>query len=63
MERVNFNETIHSINGPVITVKGKTSFSMGEMVYVGELHLIGEVIILESETPATVVRGKALGMD
>lgn len=40
---------IYSINGPVVTVKGKTSFSMMEMVYVGNDKLVGEVIGLESE--------------
>ena len=35
---------IYSVNGPVITVKGKTPFSMQEMVRVGDEKLIGEVI-------------------
>lgn len=35
---------IYSINGPVITVKDATDFSMLEMVYVGNARLIGEVI-------------------
>ena len=35
---------IHSINGPVITVKNTKAFSMLEMVYVGNKKLIGEVI-------------------
>ncbi len=35
---------IFSINGPVITVRDTTSFSMLEMVYVGHARLIGEVI-------------------
>lgn len=35
---------IHSINGPVVTVKDTKDFSMLEMVYVGEKRLIGEVI-------------------
>lgn len=35
---------IYSINGPVVTVKGATSFEMLEMVYVGSRRLIGEVI-------------------
>jgi len=35
---------IYSINGPVITVKDATDFSMLEMVYVGYARLIGEVI-------------------
>ncbi|MDL2233359.1 V-type ATP synthase subunit A [Ruminococcaceae bacterium OttesenSCG-928-L11] len=36
--------TIFSINGPVITVRDTTDFSMLEMVYVGNKRLIGEVI-------------------
>ncbi len=35
---------IYSINGPVITVRDSTDFSMLEMVYVGNNALIGEVI-------------------
>lgn len=37
-------EKIFGINGPVVTVKGLTSFSMMEMVYVGDIKLVGEVI-------------------
>lgn len=37
-------EKIFGINGPVVTVKGSTSFSMMEMVYVGDIKLVGEVI-------------------
>jgi len=36
--------TIHSINGPVVKVTGAESFSMMEMVQVGDKKLIGEVI-------------------
>jgi len=39
---------IFGINGPVVTVKGSTSLSMLETVYVGEKHLIGEVIKVDS---------------
>lgn len=35
---------IFSINGPVVKVKDSTSFSMLEMVYVGNAQLMGEVI-------------------
>ena len=38
---------IYSVNGPVITVKGKTPFAMQEMVYVGDERLIGEVISVD----------------
>lgn len=44
---------IHGINGPVVTIKGKTSLSMMEMVYVGSEKLVGEVISL-SEDFATI---------
>ncbi len=37
-------QTIHGINGPVVTVLGDTGFSMMEMVLVGEEKLVGEVI-------------------
>ena len=36
--------TIYSINGPVVTIKGKTDLEMMEMVYVGNARLVGEVI-------------------
>ena len=38
------NNTVFSINGPVVTVRDTKDFSMLEMVYVGEKKLIGEVI-------------------
>ena len=41
--------TIYSINGPVVKVKDAKSFSMLEMVYVGNAHLMGEVISISSE--------------
>jgi V/A-type H+-transporting ATPase subunit A len=41
----NMNENvIYGINGPVVTVKESRSFSMMEMVYVGNEHLVGEII-------------------
>ena len=41
---MNENNVIYGINGPVVTVKNTKSFSMMEMVYVGNERLIGEVI-------------------
>ena len=38
------NDVIYGINGPVVTVKGTRTFSMMEMVYVGESRLVGEII-------------------
>lgn len=40
---------VYGINGPVVTVKGRTGFRMLEMVYVGHLRLIGEVIRIERD--------------
>ena len=39
---------IHGINGPVVTIQGKTGLGMMEMVYVGDQRLVGEVIGLDS---------------
>ena len=38
------NNTVYSINGPVVKVKDTKDFSMMEMVYVGQQRLVGEVI-------------------
>ena len=47
--------TIYSINGPVVTIKGKTDLEMMEMVYVGKARLVGEVIRMnEKETTIQV---------
>ncbi|MEG0018235.1 MAG: hypothetical protein RR724_05820, partial [Hydrogenoanaerobacterium sp.] len=47
--------TVYSINGPVVTVKNATEFEMMEMVYVGAKRLIGEVIsITEAATTIQV---------
>ncbi len=46
LEKIN---TIYGINGPVITIKGKTDLTMMEMVYVGEQRLVGEVINIDDE--------------
>ena len=40
---------VYSINGPVVTIQGKTDLSMLEMVYVGTQKLVGEVISLDTE--------------
>ena len=37
-------DVIYGINGPVVTVKNTRTFSMMEMVHVGEQKLVGEVI-------------------
>ena len=40
---------IYGINGPVVTIKGKTDLRMMETVYIGNARLIGEVIGLTEE--------------
>ena len=40
---------IQGINGPVVTLPGKTGLSMSETVYVGHKRLIGEVIAITDE--------------
>ncbi len=42
-------DSIYSINGPVVTVRNTDSFTMLEVVYVGNLRLIGEVISITKE--------------
>ena len=46
---------IYGINGPVIYLKGNTGFKMSEMVYVGQEHLVGEVISLKKDTTTVQV--------
>lgn len=45
---------IYGINGPVVTVKNTKSFSMMEMVYVGNAKLVGEVIGINED--ATIIQ-------
>ena len=42
-------DVVYSINGPVVTVKDTDSFSMLEMVYVGNMRLVGEVIAVSKQ--------------
>ena len=59
------NETkgiIYGINGPVIYIKGKTSFRMGEMVYVGKDRLVGEVIRLDEKRTTIQVYEETSGL-
>ena len=53
---------IYSINGPVVTIKGKTDLSMMEMVYVGDNRLVGEVIRMNSETATIQVYEETSGL-
>ncbi len=54
--------TVHGINGPVVTVKGATSFVMMEMVYVGEKKLVGEVISVNSQATTIQVYEDTQGL-
>ena len=53
---------IYGINGPLVTIKGETDLRMGEMVYVGEEKLVGEVIRLNSEMATIQVFEETSGL-
>lgn len=53
---------IFGINGPVIYIKGKTDFLMGEMVYVSEEKLVGEVISLSNKRTTIQVYEETSGL-
>ena len=53
---------IYSINGPVVTVKDTSDFSMMEMVYVGEKRLMGEVISIENDKTTIQVYESTTGL-
>ena len=53
---------IYGINGPVVTVKGATDFSMMEMVYVGEEKLVGEIIGINSDYTTVQVYEETTGL-
>lgn len=54
--------SIYGINGPVVYIKGRTAFKMGEMVYIGEQKLVGEVIGLTSELTTIQVYEETSGL-
>ncbi|SDN25606.1 V-type ATP synthase subunit A [Acetanaerobacterium elongatum] len=56
------NNTVHSINGPVVTVRNTTDFSMLEMVYVGEKRLVGEVIGITNQATTIQVYEVTTGL-
>ncbi len=56
------NNTIYGINGPVVTVRGATTLRMMEMVYVGNAHLVGEVIGLDAEKTTIQVYEETTGL-
>ncbi len=53
---------IYGINGPVIYIKGVTDFNMGEMVYVSEEKLVGEVISLTNKMTTIQVYEETSGL-
>jgi len=53
---------IYGINGPVVYIKGKTPFKMGEMVYVSEEKLVGEIIALTAERTTIQVYEETSGI-
>lgn len=56
------NNTIYSINGPVITVKDTKDFAMMEMVYVGDANLVGEVIGITDDRTTIQVYEETSGL-
>ena len=56
------NNVIYGINGPVVTIKGTTTFEMMEMVYVGEENLVGEVIGITDELTTIQVYEETTGL-
>ena len=56
------NNLIYSINGPVVTIRGKTGLEMMEMVFVGEKKLIGEVIRIDSDAAVIQVYEETSGL-
>ena len=53
---------IYSINGPVITIQGKTDLTMMEMVFVGKDRLAGEVINIDNERTTIQVYEETAGL-
>ena len=53
---------VTGVNGPVVTVEGKTSLSMQEMVYVGNGRLIGEVISVNDKYATIQVYESTTGL-
>ena len=51
---------IYSINGPVVTIKGKTDLEMMEMVYVGNARLVGEFVLVLEGAPQREKAGISL---
>ncbi len=56
------NDVIYSINGPVVKVKNTNTFSMMEMVYVGNSQLMGEVISVSKDETTIQVYESTTGL-
>jgi V/A-type H+-transporting ATPase subunit A len=56
------DETIFSINGPIVKVRKSNIFVMSEMVYVGQNKLAGEVISVNSEETVIQVYEETAGL-
>ena len=56
------NDVIYGINGPVVTVRNTRSFSMMEMVYVGESRLVGEIIGINDKLTTVQVYEETTGL-
>ena len=59
---MDYQDTIYGINGPVVTVKASRSFSMMEMVFVGEERLVGEVIGVSEDYTTIQVYEETTGL-
>lgn len=55
-------DLIFGINGPVVTVRNSRSFSMMEMVFVGNERLVGEVIGISDKTTTIQVYEETTGL-
>lgn len=53
---------INGINGPVVTVKGRTDLQMNEMVYVGDKREVGEVIRIDDNASTIQVYEDTVGL-
>lgn len=55
-------DVIYGINGPVVTVRDSSSFSMAEMVHVGKDKLVGEVIGITNKLTTIQVYEETTGL-
>ncbi|WP_085833681.1 V-type ATP synthase subunit A [Clostridium merdae] len=55
-------DVIHGINGPVVTIKNSRSFSMMEMVFVGNERLVGEIIGITDKLTTIQVYEETTGL-